>query len=316
MSPYIITFLVVESLILFFSFIALFFAFKIVKNYNEKAHVESQFDLAKKGYLVSTIIFFILAVKIPLFLFFVWAMDTVASIVPGAMCAAGIVDATEQGSFMFAIKILNLFFLSAWMFLNHEDAKTKNSVFLKLKFKLFIFLFVFLLVEFMLEFVHFSSIALDEPVQCCSDIFRQTGLNQMKLWHTNGFILTFFYIIFILLFLSAYHKLDLAVAILSLCFMLSSIYAIIRFFSPYIYELPSHKCPFCMLQGDYFYIGYVIYILIFLGTLPGFVLFIMDILDKEISKFWYKLSLVANTLLVIILTFYPVSYYIRNGVWL
>ena len=243
-------------------------------------------------------------------------MDTASAIVPGAMCAAGIVDATEQGAYMFFLKILNLFLLSGWMLINHEDAKTKTSIFLKLKFKLFIFLFFFLFAEFILEFIHFSSIPLDEPVQCCSDIFRQTGLTQMKFWHTNEFILVVFYTLFVLLFLSAYYELDLAIGMLSLSFMLSSIYAIIRFFSSYIYELPVHKCPFCMLQGDYYYIGYVIYILIFVGTLPGFFLFVMDILDRKVPKFWYRLSLVGNTLLVAVLTYYPVSYYIRNGVWL
>lgn len=99
MSPFIITFLAVESIIVLFGFIALLFAFRIVKNYNVNAYEESQFNLAKNGYLVSTIILFILIVKIPLFLFFVWTMDTVSFVVPGAMCAAGIVDATEQASF-------------------------------------------------------------------------------------------------------------------------------------------------------------------------------------------------------------------------
>lgn len=316
MSPYIITFLVVESIIVLFGFLALVFAFRIIKKYSDEICDETQFNLAKNGYLVSTIIFFILTVKIPLFLFFVWSMDSVSFVVPGAMCAAGIVDATSVGTFMFVIKILNLFFLSGWMLINYEDSKTKNSAFLKLKFKLFIPLFMLLLVEFGLEFIHFSSISLSKPVLCCSDIFRQVGFNEMKFWHMDEFILIVFYLLFILLILSAYYKLDLAVSLLTLCFMFSSIYAIIRFFSPYIYELPTHKCPFCMLQKDYNYIGYLIYILIFLGAVPGFFLFIMDLLDKEVQNFWYKFTIVFNSLLVILLSLYPISYYIKNGVWL
>ncbi len=69
LSPFIIALLVVESLIIFLGTIAFIFAIKIVKNYNSDILSDSQYSLAKNGYLVSTIIFFILAVKIPLFLF-------------------------------------------------------------------------------------------------------------------------------------------------------------------------------------------------------------------------------------------------------
>lgn len=316
LSPFIIAFLVVESLIIFFGSIAFIFSFKIAKNYNPEILTNSQYNLAKNGYLVSTIIFFILAVKIPLFLFFVWTMDDVSFLVPGAMCAVGIVDATNYGIFMFGLKILNLFFLSGWLLINKEDNKTKNSTFLKLKFKFFIPLFMLLVLEFILEILHFSGISLTQPVVCCSDIFRQTGLSSMKFWHKSGFILTLFYALFLLNFISARYKADLLVSIFSFLFMLVSIYAIIRFFSPYIYELPTHKCPFCMLQKDYNYIGYLIYALIFVGSIPGFFIFIMDLLNVKIANLWYKISMFANLALVILLSFYPLSYYTKNGVWL
>ena len=138
----------------------------------------------------------------------------------------------------------------------------------------------------------------------------------MKFWHKDSFILGIFYILFFLNFISAYYKADLLISIFSFLFIPSTIYAIIRFFSPYIYELPTHKCPFCMLQADYYYIGYFIYALIFIGGIPGFFIFIMDLLNVKISNLWYKISMFANFILVILLTYYPINYYIKNGVWL
>jgi hypothetical protein len=38
-----------------------------------------------------------------------------------------------------------------------------------------------------------------------------------------------------------------------------SIAALISFISLYYYELPTHHCPFCILQGEYHYVGYLIY---------------------------------------------------------
>ena len=51
LSPFIIAFLVVESLIIFFGTIAFVFAIKIVKNYNPNILSNSQYNLAKNGYL-------------------------------------------------------------------------------------------------------------------------------------------------------------------------------------------------------------------------------------------------------------------------
>jgi len=41
--------------------------------------------------------------------------------------------------------------------------------------------------------------------------------------------------------------------------------AIISFICLYIYELPTHHCPFCILQKEYGYVGYVLYLALFGG---------------------------------------------------
>jgi hypothetical protein len=39
-----------------------------------------------------------------------------------------------------------------------------------------------------------------------------------------------------------------------------SILSLLSFISLYFYELPTHHCPFCILQGEYGYVGYPLYI--------------------------------------------------------
>ena len=48
-----------------------------------------------------------------------------------------------------------------------------------------------------------------------------------------------------------------------------SIASLISFISLYIYELPSHHCPFDILQGEYGYIGYPLYLSLLGGGLAG-----------------------------------------------
>ncbi len=45
--------------------------------------------------------------------------------------------------------------------------------------------------------------------------------------------------------------------------------AILSFVSVYFYELPTHHCPFCILQKEYGYIGYPLYLTLLGGTILG-----------------------------------------------
>jgi hypothetical protein len=48
-----------------------------------------------------------------------------------------------------------------------------------------------------------------------------------------------------------------------------SLLSILSFISPYIYELPTHHCPFCILQKEYSYIGYPLYVTLFAASILG-----------------------------------------------
>ena len=56
---------------------------------------------------------------------------------------------------------------------------------------------------------------------------------------------------------------------LSAIAFLTSIMAILSFISVYFYELPTHHCPFCILQKEYGYIGYPLYLTLLGGTISG-----------------------------------------------
>ena len=45
--------------------------------------------------------------------------------------------------------------------------------------------------------------------------------------------------------------------------------ALISFISIWFYELPTHHCPFCLLQADYGHVGYALYVGLLGGTVTG-----------------------------------------------
>ena len=48
-----------------------------------------------------------------------------------------------------------------------------------------------------------------------------------------------------------------------------SVAALISFISLYFYELPTHHCPFCILQREYNYAGYLIYLTLMGGGIAS-----------------------------------------------
>lgn len=314
LSPSVLTLIIAEGILLILSFIALLASLRIGVDFDPTKTTTYQYELNKKSYLVSTIIMFVLILKLPLFFFFIWGLDNTALLVPGAMCAAGIVGATPWGVWMFFIKILSLFFLSAWVIIHRQDLRTIDYKYTKSKFLLFQGLFFILSVEFLVQLAHYIKMPIDSPVNCCSVLFDQTSSMGTSL--SQGAILALFYGLFVSILFAWYLKKPWIFGIVSFVWGIVCIVALIQFFSPYVYELPTHKCPFCLLQAEYYYIGYLIYTLLFLGGLGGLGVMILRILKRDIKPLWYNLGLTCNALLLSILSLYPLIYYLRNGVWL
>ncbi|PID47729.1 MAG: hypothetical protein CR967_03640 [Proteobacteria bacterium] len=316
LSPFLLSIFIVEIIILTLFSISLYWAIKISLDFDLNNTSTYQYNLANSGYLVAIIITFTLSVKLGIFLYFIFSLDALSSIVPGAMCAAGILSGSDFGVFMLGLKIINLFLLSGWLLINHYDLKSPISKYMKLKFILFQPLFFLLVLEFILSLAHFSQISTQTPVACCSVIFSQNEINSLPFYQTKTFILSMFALSFILYSIFALLKKPIPFGILSIANSLIVIYAIIRFFSPYIYQLPTHLCPFCMLQKEYFYIGYPIYLLIFMTILSGWFALILFFLKKPAKNALFKLGLIANCILFALLISYPIIYYFSNGVFL
>ncbi len=45
--------------------------------------------------------------------------------------------------------------------------------------------------------------------------------------------------------------------------------AVLSFISIYFYELPTHHCPFCLLQAEYGFVGYPLYVALLGGGVGG-----------------------------------------------
>lgn len=318
LTPEVIAILLLDAIFLIFSLFAFIYSIQIVKNWDLNSTSAYQYSLEKKSILVATIIKYIFVLKLPLFLFFVYTADKISNVISGAMCASGVVNSVSFGLPLLVFKIANLYIFGFWLLLHSSDIKDERLSFTKLKFTIFIMAFFLLIAEIFYEVSFFNGLDVDKIVSCCGTLFSATSTSAISLIFkiSNPTIVTLFYTSFIMLIITYFIKNHILFLFTNLLFLLISIISLILFFGTYIYELPTHHCPFCFLQKDYYYVGYLLYITLFLGTFYGMGGSFMKLLKGSYSTNFYRKSLLFNSIYTLVISAYVVIYYLKNGVWL
>jgi hypothetical protein len=316
LSPEILTILILDVVFLVFGFIAFLLSVRIYLRWDINSTTILQYKLEKQGYLSATIVKYIFILKLPLFLFFIFTLDKLSTIITGAMCAVGVVDATDYGMYLLVFKILNLYLFGFWLVIHYLDTKSQHLIYTRIKSIFFVSIFALLVVEIALEWLMFYSMDNKSIVDCCGVIYSScsTTIIAKVLSIDSSILLSIFYANFLLIVIFFYTISKELFAVANLVFVVTSLITLISFFGTYIYELPTHHCPFCFLQRDYYYVGYLIYTLLFVGTFSGLVGGFVH--DRYLVYKSFKISLIFNLLYLILVSSYPIVFYIKNGVWL
>jgi hypothetical protein len=317
LSHEVIVYLLSESILYLLLFIAFVATVGLLRRWDFHAFTSEQFSLENRSYLVMTIIFFVLLLKMLLLPYFIYTIDMLSDLIPGAMCGAGVIKANSYGNPLLVLKIMVLFFSGIWLSLNRIDLQERSYPHTRLKSWLYLFVFLLLSIEFGLDLLYFTHIETTNPVSCCSVIFGQNGgANTLPLGLDIPKLLLLFYLLYALILLTVMNGLTLLSLFSGLLFLPVAYYAVVYFFGTYIYELPTHKCPFCMLQNHYYYVGYLIWGTLLLGTFYLLDSTIMQLFFKHPSAKLKRISLLFLTLFVLLCSAYVGVYYLKNGVWL
>jgi hypothetical protein len=317
LSPEVLTIEILDVIFLLFSTVAFILAFKISLKWDINSTTKEQYMLEKNSFLGATIIKYILAIKIPLFFFFIFTLDKISNLLTGAMCSAGVIDATDYGIYLLILKLFNLYIFGFWLILHYLDIKSPSLPHTKLKFEFFTIIYWFLVAEIVIEIMMFNDIDINKMVSCCGTLYSSSANSAIGsiLNISTPLLLGGFYGIYLLLVLAYRYRVKYTFGILNLLFLVVSLISLISFFGTYIYELPTHHCPFCFLQKDYYFVGYFIYFFLFVGTFYGISSALLEKMGKDSSRV-YRVSLIFNTLYLILVSSYPIVYFLKNGVWL
>lgn len=305
-----------EATIFLILLMALKISVAIYRGWNFELSTQKQYTLEKQNYLTNTAIYFILIVKFILLLFFTYTIDKLSHIVPGAMCGAGVIGANGYGMAIVGFKLFTLFLSICWLVIDKIDIAS-NYIYFKKKYLLFFVIALFLIADFALQLLYFSNISLDDPVACCSIIYGvQSSSATLPFGLDNTMLVVVFVLSFILVCAALILRYDLLSFVFGLLYLFFGYYFALFVVGIYIYELPTHICPFCMLQKEYFFIGYALWGSLFLGSMFALSPFVLGLFSHLKFDRGYFLAIAFNLIFAIITLWYVMGYWIKNGVWL
>ena len=274
--PAIIALILSSIFISFLMTYSSYFSFVIQRKWDLKSGSELQLALERKTYLVSTILPYVFAFQILSFFLYIYTADQLHDLFVGAMCAAGSLYVNSYGYPTLILKIVNFLFAGLWLILNYVDNRGYDYPLIKKKYAFLLFMTPFILAELIVQVNYFFRLKPDIITSCCGTLFSGEGKSLAAgiVALPNLLMKVTFYLSMFMTLLSGIYFYQrgrggyLFAGMTAWTFVVSLL-SIFSFISLYIYELPTHHCPFCILQGEYGYIGYPLYLTVFGGGLSG-----------------------------------------------
>jgi hypothetical protein len=334
LHPWILGLIIGHSALLLVFSLGFINARQIYRGWDYNSTEEKQFLLEKKTYLVSTVMNFALLTQILMLFLFEMAADELASVLPGAMCAVGTLSSTRYGFPLLILKIVSFFAYFIWLMINYLDNQMETYPLVRKKYLALMLIYPFAVAETWLLFMFAYNLDPSVITSCCGSVYNEGAedLGGSLAGASAGFILPVFFSIVILLLLNRFvfrrwsavkewfgHLLEFP---LWMAFFITAIVTIISFISTYVYEMLSHKCPFCFMGVEYKFYGVPLYLCLFFATAAGMTGGLLGsirqpaILKEKAGLLKKKMDVISlwGMLAFVVTGFLPfVTYYIKTG---
>ena len=251
-------------------------AVQILRGWNLKSGSEHQLILERKTYLISTLLSYAFGFELLSFFLYIFAVDRLHLYFVGAMCAAGSLYVNWYGYPTLIVKLIVFMLAGIWLVVNHVDNSAYDYPLIRRKYAFFLLLVPLVLLDGVLQANYFLRLEPNIITSCCGTLFSaKTFILPLRTVFFTGIgTVVFFYISVLLsvgcgVFYILKGRGGYLVSLTCALVFFVSVISILSFISAYIYELPTHHCPFCLLQKEYHYIGYPLYLTLFGGTICG-----------------------------------------------
>lgn len=276
LHPAIVALVLVSLLISGMMLYSAFFGVRIIGSWDIQSGSEEQLALERKTYLISTILSYVFIFQIGSLFLYIYTADSLHNLFVGAMCAAGSLYVDPYGYPTFLLKIINCILAGLWLIVNYVDNRAYDYPLIRKKYIMLLILTPLFISEGISQWLYFAQMKADVITSCCGSLFssERTGVGSEIAGLPVKTAMAGFYLGLVLTFALGLIYLTkgkwgrLFSGACGLFFLISCV-ALISFISLYFYELPTHHCPFCVLQREYGYIGYLLYAALLTGAVSG-----------------------------------------------
>ena len=253
-----------------------YYGMRILGRWDSSSGSEGQLELERRTYLISTVMNYLLGFELMSLFLFIHTADDLHTLFTGAMCAAGTLAINSFGYPALLLKTVNFLLAGIWLIVNHADNRGYDYPLIRVKYALLNLVVPLLLLESVLLFAYFAGVKPDIITSCCGSLFSQESGSfsgdlaslphlPMQMVFFFGMIVTAMSGLYFYVTGRRGYLFPVAAAV---TFLIAAA-SMVSFICLYFYELPSHHCPFCLLQEEYGYIGYVLYMTLFGGAVFG-----------------------------------------------
>lgn len=234
-----------------------------------------QLDLERRTALVSTLLAVALGVELVSLFLYVFTADAVAPQLVGAVCAAGTLRATGFGMPVLVLKLVNFLLAGVWLVVNHADGLGRDCPLVRRKYALLLPLAPLVTLEAAGQIAHFAGLRPDVIASCCGSPFASGGglgadLVALPAGPASvAFVAAVTAVLAAGAVFQATGRGGVPFAVAAALALPVALVGIVSFVSPYLHGLPTHHCPFCLLQREYGWVGYPLYATLLGGAVTG-----------------------------------------------
>ncbi len=287
-----------------------YYGVQILRKWDLQSGHEGQLILERRTYLISTILTFAFGLELMSLFLYVFTANNLCPLFVGAMCAAGTLNVNPYGYPTLVLKIASFLLAGVWLILNHADNQAYDYPLIKKKYLLLASIVPFSVGETSLQAAFFLNLKANVITSCCGSLFSSEQVkgvgSELAALPIIPMMWVFYLGMGVTMLIGVYfylrNKGGYLYSLLTFAMFGVSLAAIISFISVYIYELPTHHCPFCIVMEEYGYIGYLLYLPLFGAAVTGMGVGVLlpfrrvESLREVLPRLIKKLTLMSLTL--------------------
>lgn len=310
---------------------------RVIRSWDPGSDTELQIGLEERVWLAATLAQFALVVQVVSALLFIYAAGFFATILKGAMCAAGSLTANGYGLPALAVKIITIFLGALWIIVHRLDINCEDYPLTRFKSFWLLLLFPLLCLDAFLVVSYLASLEPEIITSCCGVLFGGADEGGYSLFDytspsrlaamtaMNGAVVA----ALSLLLLhpgNAAGKRMLIIGWTTIVgwvgFYLLSVLVITVVVSPSVYAMPHHRCPFDLFHYPYAAVGVPLYLFLHAAVLCGLGVAVAGLIStrwiaidrvRPFMKAAVLLSVASLFLFLATAAWPPLSYYLLGG---